>query len=59
MINDVVKLALKVVTTKIDSLDRQADIAEGIDVKVFKDLREQEKSLRLAVKTIEFHLGTY
>jgi len=65
--NEIVQSALKVVSAKVDSLDRQADMIDGVDKVVGKsivrnaytDIRSQEIELRKAVRTIESHLGEY
>jgi len=52
----VVQLAVGIVREHIDSLDRQADIAQGLDKDVYSDIRENEIELRKAVQTIEKHI---
>jgi len=57
--NEIVRLSLRIVRDKIDSLDRQADLALGIDSETYKTLRDEQKELRIAVKTIMLHIDNY
>ena len=55
----IVQLATGVVREHIDSLDRQAGIAKGVDDSVYNHIREDELELRKAVKIIEKHIRNY
>lgn len=57
--NEMVRLSMRIVHDKIDSLDRQADLAQGVDTETYKILRDEQKQLRVAVKTIMIHIDEY